>query len=105
MHRELLSGIHHQVFLSILLRVLFTAQLVAVPDRKQHEPLLIEPAQPAVGHIPAEHIVADLIVFMALCLPVLRRPRAERGKVTVLFLQEELHVLDNFIDLGTFHKR
>ena len=83
-HRELLPRVHHQELLCVLFRILVTAQLVAVADRKQNEAFLVEPAKSAVGHVPPQHVVPDLIVVMAFGLPVLRCPVSERWKTEAL---------------------
>ena len=102
-HRELLSRVHHQELLCVLFRVFVAAQLVAVADRKQNETFFIKPAKSAVGHVPPQHVVPDLIIVVAFGLPVLRCPVSERRESVALLGKQAFHIFDYFIDKGTFH--
>ena len=76
---------------------------VAVAERDERQTQRVEIAHAVVGHIPAEHVVPDLIVFLALVGPLLRGPRQIRRNGKAVLLQQCLELFDDRIDFGPFH--
>ena len=104
MHRELLSRIHHDQLFRVLLGILLTLLLISIADRKESHPLFLESVQPSVGDVPSKHVIADLIIFMPPVPPVLRLPVRERGKMKPFLPAQLFHILDNLVDLRSFHR-
>ena len=83
--RDLIFAHDHDLFglgLGVTLRLLLVA--VARGDEQQTD--LGKIALTEISDVPAEHIVADLIAFMSLRRPVLRRPECKRRQGDFSFL-------------------
>ena len=76
-HGSHLTFVDHQELFRIGFRI-SVVFYISVPDSDQGKTDLVKFTQSIVCNIPSQHIIADLVVFMALCLPFLRRPAAER---------------------------
>ena len=76
-----------QQLLGVGLHVLHLVIEVAVAEREHEEPDLLVVARTEVRDVPAEHVVADLVVVVSLRRPVRRTPVRERRQL-------KLHVLD-----------
>ena len=80
----ILSLFHVQQLLGVDLWILVGHFAVAVADRDERHTNLVEIAKAVIGNVPAEHTVADFIVFMPLGFPFFRREVAERRQEAML---------------------
>ena len=71
---------------------------IAVADRNEGETLLVIIAFAVVRDVPAERIVTDLIILVALFFPFLRCKAQERRKGEAVFTQHRLKFFDDSID-------
>ena len=104
MNRRRLTRIHRQQLLRVALRVLVRHRQIAVADREKAEAAAPEIPQTEVRDIPAQLVVADLIVSVSPVRPLLRRPFAERREMEALLMNQLLHVPDHPVNLRTFHR-
>ena len=79
-----LAFIDHQKLFRIGLRI-SVVFCISVPDSDQGKTDLVKFTQSIICNIPSQHVVADLVIFVILCLPLLRRPAAERRSLKSVF--------------------
>ena len=63
------------------------------------QPLGFEMTLAVVSDIPAQGVVTDFIIFVALFLPFLGGKAQERRQLKAVFLQKPLKFFDTFVDL------
>ena len=78
MVRGILPFFHIEQLLSVHLGILVLHGAVAVAYRDERHTNLVKVTETVIGDIPAEHTVADFVVFMPLGLPFFRCKMAER---------------------------
>ena len=100
--RAVLAVQNHADLLRVALCVL-VHMYVAVADGDQREALFVIVAVAEVGNVPAESVVSDLIVLMALALPILRREFQKIGHLKFVLFQHRFKFLDDRIDFRPFH--
>ena len=72
---------------------------VAIADGDQGQADLAVVPQSVVGDVPAQGIVPDLIVLVALLGPLLGGEAQEGGQGELILLQHSLEFLDDGVDL------
>ena len=80
----ILSLFHVQQLFGVDLWILVGHFAVAVADRDERHTNLVKVAEAVIGNIPAEHTVADFVVFVSFCPPFFGRKIAERRQVAML---------------------
>ena len=99
MVRGILAFLHVEQLFRIDLRILVLHGAIAVADGDEREADLVEITETVVRDVPAEHAVADLIVFVSDGLPLFRRKIAERRQIAVLLPAHGLELPECFVDL------
>ena len=92
-----------QQLLRVDLRIFFRLRAAAVADGDKREPEFVKVTEAVISNIPAEHTVADFVVFMPLGFPLFGREIAERRQVAVLQCARGFKLLQSLVDLRTFH--
>ena len=101
-HGGVLFLLDVQQLLCIGLGVLVHLQ-VAVADGDERETHLIKVAHAVVGDVPTQHIVPNLIVVVALFLPLLRSKVTEGWQGEAVLLHHLLHLFQSGVNLTAFH--
>ena len=103
MHGGVLPLLEVQELFRIRLGVGVLPLEVPVSDRDEGEAHLVEFAEAVVGDVPAEKVVAHLVVFMALCLPFFGREVTEVRQKAAVFPNHLLHLAERRVDFTAFH--
>ena len=97
-----LSLPEHHNLLGIGLGVLAVVD-VSVADGDEGQAQGVEVALPVVGDVPAQGVVPDLVILVALLRPLLGGEAEEGGQGKFELAELGLEVLDDGVDLRTLH--
>lgn len=98
MHRRPLAFLEHNQLLRVNLLVPVII-LISISQGNQGKSHLLPVSHAEIRDIPAQHIIPDFIVLMALLFPVLPGPGAERRQHKPMLPCQPLHIADAAVDL------
>ena len=99
----ILALLQVQQLLGVDLGILFLHGLAAVADGDEGKTDFVEISLAVIRNVPAQAAVPDLVVFVALRLPLLRGEVAEGRQIAAVFLAHGLQLTKSLVDFGTFH--
>lgn len=93
MIRRILPFLNEKELLGIGLRIFILGIEIAVAERDKRETDLAEITQAVVRNIPSEHVVPDLVILMAFCLPLFGSEIAKRRQADLKIIHDAFHAL------------
>lgn len=97
MIRGILPLLYIEQLLGVDLRILVLHRAVAVADGDERHTDLVKIAEAVIGDVPAEHTVADFVIFVSLGFPFFRCKVAERWKIAVLLRTHGFQFLQSLV--------
>ena len=102
---RILAFLQVEQLFGVDLGVLVRHGAVAVADGNKRQTNLVKVAQTVVGDVPAQHTVADFVIFVADVFPFLGSEMTEGGQVAAVLFTHGFQFAQGAVDLGTFHKK
>ncbi len=98
MHRAILARLYDQYFFAIGFGAISLQGGMAIPEREDYQPRLVESTGSKIGNVPAKHAVSDLVALAALAFPVLGRPISKWRQTKIALMQERFGVFKQPVD-------